>query len=69
MSTHAPLSAAPRPSRPQSGVQSGRIGNWPDPMRGRIGNWPDPMRGRIGNWPDPMSSVIGNWPDPMQQRR
>jgi hypothetical protein len=55
MSTHAPLSAAPRPSRPQSGAG------------GRIGNWPDPMRGRIGNWPDPMSSVIGNWPDPMQQ--
>ncbi|MFC7848773.1 hypothetical protein ACFUTU_09900 [Arthrobacter sp. NPDC057388] len=57
MSTHAPLSAAPRPSRPQSGAGS------------RIGNWPDPMRGRIGNWPDPMSGVIGNWPDPMQQQR
>ena len=57
MSTHAPLSAAPRPSRPQSGA-----------LGSRIGNWPDPMRGRIGNWPDPMSGVIGNWPDPMQQR-
>ena len=57
MFTHAPLSAASRPSRPQSGAASGRIGNWPDPMRGRIGNWPDPMSG-----------VIGNWPDPMQQR-
>jgi hypothetical protein len=54
MSTHAPQFAAPRPSRPQSGAHSGRIGNWPDPMRGRIGNWPDPMSGLIGNWPDPM---------------
>ncbi|WP_395402251.1 hypothetical protein ACHMXB_01740 [Arthrobacter sp. UC242_113] len=59
MSTHAPLSAAHRPSRPQS----------PGPASGRIGNWPDPMRGRIGNWPDPMSGLIGNWPDPMQQGR
>jgi hypothetical protein len=54
MSTHAPQFAAPRPSRAQSGAHSGRIGNWPDPMRGRIGNWPDPMSGLIGNWPDPM---------------
>ncbi|MBT2548319.1 hypothetical protein [Arthrobacter sp. ISL-65] len=58
MSTHAPLSAAPRPPLPQSG-----------PLSGRIGNWPDPMSGRIGNWPDPMSGLIGNWPDPMQQGR
>ena len=69
MSTHAPLSAAYRPSRSQSGTGAGRIGNWPDPMRGRIGNWPDPMRGRSGNWPDPMSGLIGNWPDPMQPQR
>jgi hypothetical protein len=54
MSTHAPLSAAHRPSRLQSATGAGRIGNWPDPMRGRIGNWPDPMSGLIGNWPDPM---------------
>jgi len=44
MSTHAPLSAAHRPSRPRSGAAGSRIGNWPDPMSGVIGNWPDPMQ-------------------------
>lgn len=51
MSIHAPLRTAlptaadGRSVRASSGT-SGRVGNWPDPMRKlcSVGNWPDPMR-------------------------